>query len=253
MHATERDADEAFQPIPVRPASAAPLRFAMRCLVDLQLLTIQRFLKPHLVLFRGRVLDVGAGEMPWRELMPGVDYVGIDVEGADRFGMRRNGDLIYFDGRVIPFPDGAFDHVLCVEVLEHVEAPDAFMRELARVLRPDGSLALTMPWSARLHHLPQDYQRFTRHALHAHLARAGFRDIAIEERGNDVAVVANKLVVIVASLVRWRGAGSLWRLPLVVLTAPVAAAFVLAAHVSMATGSGSKDDPLGYGVTALRS
>lgn len=88
---------EAFQPIAVRSPSKSRLLFAIRCLLDLQLLTIYQFLRDNVDSWRGRVLDVGAGEWPWRDLMKGVEYVGADVDSADEFGMRRNPDIHYYD------------------------------------------------------------------------------------------------------------------------------------------------------------
>ena len=37
------------------------------------------------------------------------------------------------DGRALPFADGAFDAALCIEVLEHIDEPRAFLREVSRV------------------------------------------------------------------------------------------------------------------------
>jgi SAM-dependent methyltransferase len=37
------------------------------------------------------------------------------------------------DGRALPFVDGAFDAALCIEVLEHIAEPRAFLREVSRV------------------------------------------------------------------------------------------------------------------------
>jgi SAM-dependent methyltransferase len=245
---------ESFQPIPVRPRSEARLQFIARCVLDLQFLTIHRFLEARLTALSGSVLDVGAGEAPWREYLgDAARYTGIDVERADDFGMRRDPAIVYYDGKVMPFPDGSFDHVLCVEVLEHVGDPRAFAAELARVLRPGGTLLMTVPWSARLHHLPHDFHRFTRFGLEALLRSAGFVDVAIEERGNDVAAIANKTLVATIALLRAYGLGALWRWPLALFTAPVAVAFVAAAHVAIACRLGSSLDPLGYGVVALRA
>ena len=55
-------------------------------------------------------------------------------------------------GERLPFPDGAFDRVIAAEVIEHVPAPGALLRELVRVLRPGGLLALSFPraWPERI-------------------------------------------------------------------------------------------------------
>ena len=244
---------EAFQPIAVRSPADGPIRFELRCLLDLQLLTIYRFLRTELSACRGRVLDVGAGQSPWRSLLNEAQYVGIDVEGAGEFGMQRKQDIIYYDGKTIPFADSSFDHVLCVEVLEHVPEPALLLAEMARALRYDGTLVLTVPWSARLHHLPHDYGRFTRYGLASLLGQAGFTQIRIDERGNDVAAVANKLVVMALRLLRpQRVRQIVWTWPLAVIVAPVAMTFVVAAQLSMLWRLGSRDDPLGYGVVAVK-
>ena len=49
------------------------------------------------------------------------------------------------DALAIPFPDGTFDRVICSEVLEHIPDDLGAMRELARVLRPGGTMAITVP------------------------------------------------------------------------------------------------------------
>jgi len=43
----------------------------------------------------------------------------------------------------LPFADGSFDRVLCVEAMFHFRSRDAFLREAFRVLRPDGRLVVT--------------------------------------------------------------------------------------------------------------
>ena len=245
---------EAFRPIAVRPPTENRALFLGRCLVDLQLLTIYRFLRNRLPACRGRVLDVGAGEAPWRDLLQDAEHVGVDVEAAAEFGMRRKADITYYDGNTLPFADASFDHVLCTEVLEHVPHPASLLSDLNRVLRAGGSLILTVPWSARLHHLPHDYMRFTRFGLDLLLQSAGFSDIVIEERGNDVAAIANKLLVLTIRLLRPRKPiHGLWSWPLALSVAPLMLAMLAAAHVSMLLRLGSADDPLGYGVVAIKT
>ena len=49
------------------------------------------------------------------------------------------------DALFLPFPDGTFDRVIASEVLEHIPDDTAAMHELARVLRPGGTMAVTVP------------------------------------------------------------------------------------------------------------
>jgi len=109
--------DESFQPISIKSPASAPIFFKLRCFVDLQVLTIANFLKPAMSDFRhGAIIDVGAGESPWKEWLPKeCSYQGIDIRYATEFGMSRRGDEItLYDGGVMPFATNTFDGSLCI-------------------------------------------------------------------------------------------------------------------------------------------
>jgi SAM-dependent methyltransferase len=248
---------EQFQPIAVTSPALHPYLFRLRCVIDLQLGSIVKALRPALEQADGAVLDVGAGQSPWRAWLPASStYQGIDVGHASQFGMHgKRQDIVYYDGGRMPFGDASFDCALCVEVLEHAEDPQLLLAEIGRVLKPQGRLLLSVPWSARQHHLPHDYHRFTRTRLLAMLAQHGFEHIAISARGNDIGAIANKLTVLTIRLLRpslrrpWQ---FLWQCPLGLLCGLLAVGFILSAHLSVALGMGSQEDPLGYFVQAKR-
>ncbi|MBO0823340.1 MAG: class I SAM-dependent methyltransferase [Actinobacteria bacterium] len=88
------------------------------------------------------------------------------------------------DAAGMPFPDGAFDIVIASEVLEHIDADQDAMNEIARVLRPGGVAAVTVPawlpericWllSDDYHNVPGGHLRiFTLLELETKLRRAG--------------------------------------------------------------------------------
>jgi SAM-dependent methyltransferase len=88
------------------------------------------------------------------------------------------------DATSMPFRDGAFDIVIASEVMEHIPADQRAMHEVARVLRPGGVAAVTVPawlpericWllSDDYHNVPGGHVRiFTRHELETKLGRAG--------------------------------------------------------------------------------
>jgi SAM-dependent methyltransferase len=246
---------ETFQPIAVKAPDDNKLLFGLRCALDLQLLTIYRFLAGQLKHTSGSLLDVGAGEAPWRSMLAqGTSYIGVDIHDACKFGMKHRDYILFYDGKTLPFESESFDNVLCTEVLEHVPDPKNFMAEIHRVLKPGAKLILTVPWSARLHHLPHDYHRFTRFGLSALLEAAGFNVEILEERGNDIMALTNKLIVVLLNLLRPAGGtiNLLWRLPLGVFMLFVAMAFVVASHLSLVFKFGGLEDPLGYAVLARK-
>jgi len=95
---------------------------------------------------RGRVLDIpaGHGAIAYRLLELGYDVSCSDLypeifelEGVDI----RKGDL---DGK-LPYDNASFDYVVCVEGLEHIEHPANAIREFARIVKPNGTLIVSVP------------------------------------------------------------------------------------------------------------
>jgi len=65
-----------------------------------------------------------------------------DKETAEAGGQ---GHVVAADGVALPFPDGCFERVIAAEVLEHVPDDVKVLAELARVTRPGGVMAVTVP------------------------------------------------------------------------------------------------------------
>jgi SAM-dependent methyltransferase len=107
-----------------------------------------------------RLLDAGCGggRHCFGALDRGARVVGIDLDVESlrlaRAGMRqRPGAAGVLRGDVfrLPFADDRFDRVICSEVMEHVHDYPAAIRELVRVLRPGGTLAVTIPTATTEH------------------------------------------------------------------------------------------------------
>jgi SAM-dependent methyltransferase len=109
-----------------------------------------------------RVLDMGcgAGRHAFEMYRRGGDVVAFDQDGDELAGvlelfgaMREAGevpdgaeaDIKQGDALSLPFADGEFDRVVAAEVLEHIPADTDAIAELARVLRPGGTMAVTVP------------------------------------------------------------------------------------------------------------
>jgi SAM-dependent methyltransferase len=89
-----------------------------------------------------RVLDIGAREGGLRAFLPkSVKYQGIDITPEFASDSVITRDI----SEGIPFADGSYDFVFCIEVLEHVPNPFAALGEINRVLRDGGVLIVSVP------------------------------------------------------------------------------------------------------------
>jgi SAM-dependent methyltransferase len=170
-----------------------PLHLARRLLHDA--------IKQRAQYAQGRLLDLGCGGGPYREMFTNVSsYIGLDIAP--------NADVdVAGDGLALPFTDSCFDTILCNEVLEHVPEPSRFMSEIARVLKPGGFLLLTTPQTWGLHHEPHDYYRYTHYGLRHQSETAGLEVISITPTCGVWATTAQRIVDTIAHnfLSRWPG------------------------------------------------
>ncbi|NJP07110.1 MAG: class I SAM-dependent methyltransferase [Chloroflexaceae bacterium] len=82
-----------------------------------------------------------------------------------------------------------YDVIVCTQVLEHIANPFKAIAELQRILKPGGTLLLTVPAAYPYHAIPQDYWRYTRDSLHL-LLDPGFEQVTVHSYGNQLVVVA---------------------------------------------------------------
>jgi len=108
-----------------------------------------------------RVLDIGCGtgRHSWEasKIADCIIYsLDIDLEELSRAkGMFREMDergesrgrwvLLKADTMALPFRDASFDKIICSEVLEHVADDEQCIREMVRVLKDDGAIAVSVP------------------------------------------------------------------------------------------------------------
>lgn len=133
---------------------------------------------------RGVVVDLGCGEMPYRSefLKPNVvQYIGIDVAN-NNYHTAVKPDLIW-NGTEIPLETSSVDFLVATEFLEHYYDTLHILREIRRVLKPDGKLFFTVPGIWPIHEPPYDYHRFTPFTLEKVLAMSGFGSSEIKPLG----------------------------------------------------------------------
>jgi ubiquinone/menaquinone biosynthesis C-methylase UbiE len=155
-----------------------------------------------------RVIDLGCGT--GRHVLelsksPGLVH-GADISRHDlRIArylleiMRRRGEVqakvhwLQMAGERLPFSDGAFDRVICTETLEHVDDDSVLARELVRVLKPGGILAVSVPdefsekvfWKLSKNyrtHAGGHVRIYERERIVALLREAGLRPYAVRYR-----------------------------------------------------------------------
>ena len=120
-----------------------------------------------------RIVDIGCGLQPYRQVFAHTDYIGLDVEDSGRKSNEKLADL-YFDGTNVPMESESVDAILCTEVLEHAVDPVSLVREMYRILRKDGTVCITVPFMWGLHELPYDFRRYSPFGLAALFSEAGF-------------------------------------------------------------------------------
>ena len=90
-----------------------------------------------------RVLEVGAGpgllSSYARARRPDLRWVASDLIAVPW-------NDVVADGLALPFPAGAFDAILALDLVHHLARPGEFFAEAARVLRPRGHVAVVEPW-----------------------------------------------------------------------------------------------------------
>lgn len=188
-----------------KPVSALKLQLK-QIYYHLHLLALPLLVKPPRVLYRGSfitvtrretmrmletwcnrihgdVLDVGVGGWTYpRQLLEGrCTYTTTDC--FEHPNIDRVSDIHKLDAI---FPAESFDFVICTSVLEHVLRPWVAVRQLYTVLRPGGTLLLTVPFNFHLHgRAYQDYWRMSGEALRYLLIdEAGFRSVEITHVGH---------------------------------------------------------------------
>jgi SAM-dependent methyltransferase len=109
-----------------------------------------------------RVLDMGcgAGRHAFEMYKRGADVIAFDQDADELATVREwfaamrdagevpagaEADVKEGDALSLPFADGEFDRVVAAEVLEHIPADIQAVQELVRVLRPGGTLAVSVP------------------------------------------------------------------------------------------------------------
>ncbi|HIG27809.1 MAG TPA: class I SAM-dependent methyltransferase [Verrucomicrobiales bacterium] len=96
----------------------------------------------------GKALDVGCGtgQVIRRLKEKSIHAFGVDVSQPNIERAKKISDTCsLYDGKILPFEEDEFDSAGALNVLEHVEQPEDFIKEMIRVVKPGGKIILSSP------------------------------------------------------------------------------------------------------------
>ena len=135
--------------------------------------------KSHVTI--GVPADVTVSDLPRASSLQEELHLGIN-DGIIRQTMRRRSNIrevVFDDMTKTNLPSGSFDLVVAVEVLEHVEEDDLFVRNVAKVLRPGGTFLMTTPNGDCVRNTNPDHKRHYRRAQLEELLASHFADVRV--------------------------------------------------------------------------
>jgi ubiquinone/menaquinone biosynthesis C-methylase UbiE len=93
---------------------------------------------------KGKLLDVGCGKGVY---VDGFNSMGYEAIGIDKEQTRNDVVVVDLEKDKIPFPDNSFDYVLCKGVIHTINNTDNMLKEIIRVLKPNGLVfIMTIDW-----------------------------------------------------------------------------------------------------------
>ena len=164
---------------------------------------------------RGRLLDLGCGEVPLYEMYRPSVTSAVCVDWPSSYHDRTHVDVACDLNQPIPFASGSFDTIILSDVLEHLFDYQLIWSEIARLLRPSGHVVVGVPFLYWLHEEPHDHFRPTEFALRRYCNQHGLRVVSLRPYGGAADVIFDiigKHAGVSATLARgwyWAGRGVL--------------------------------------------
>ena len=130
----------------------------------------------------GSILDLGGARgAPYLTCIQGEHTITtLNLDTKDK------PDIIHDLEKPLPMQNASYDHVLLVNVLEHIFEYRQLLEEAVRVTRLGGSVVVVVPFLFPIHPSPRDYWRFTKDALTKECERAGLTVAYVETLGSGV-------------------------------------------------------------------
>lgn len=179
-----------------------------------------------------KVLDFGSGYSPYGDAIPST----ATVETLDA-----HHEAAYRDWSALP-ADAAYDVIMVLEVLEHLADPAGdFLKPARARLKPGGEIWISVPFAARLHPCPDDWNRWTEQGFKRLLEQNGYRVLEFLHRGPSPRVLGAKLAYF-----NFKCLKSPLGFPLGMALLPLTVSVLALLHLAVPQAKASDDDPLGF-------
>ncbi len=138
--------------------------------------------------FTGRIIDLGghrgSSYFSLIQSTEPIEVANFDAMQPGTHVSASGADHVFDFEKPFPLQDATFDHVICMNVMEHIYNYQNLVRESFRILKPGGTMHVSVPFFFNIHGSPQDYFRYTNMALTRIFEDAGFTEVKITILGD---------------------------------------------------------------------
>ena len=146
-------------------------------------------------------LDLGCGNKPYKDW---YQQLTNSSTGCDAVQSSENVVDTICLASSLPYANESFDTVFSTQVLEHVFEQQQMINEAYRVLKPNGTIILTVPFTWELHEEPYDFFRVTKHGLKEMFEKAGFEIEYIKANGGKWAAMFQMMINMIYSTFKFK-------------------------------------------------
>jgi SAM-dependent methyltransferase len=164
------------------------------------------YVKSNSDVFEGPFLETGSKDYGNTQDLRSLfkdrgEYIGCDMLSGKGVDIVQD-FTVDFDTLSEAFNNKRFGTIFCLSVLEHCDNPFKMADNMVRLLKPDGHIVISVPFSWQIHGYPHDYWRFTPQGLKKLFSDIDFIDelsLASTSRTNDFRQIDEELTKITFS------------------------------------------------------
>lgn len=156
------------------------LSISSRLMTDITGSFYQQYIPKYV---RGKLADLGCGNVPFYDVYKNLVSENICVDWPNTMHKNQFLDFECDLNKPLPFSTWEFDSIIISEVLEHISSPEIIWSEMARILKPQGKILLSIPFFYKIHEAPFDFYRYTEFALKNFADKNGLHVLELKSFG----------------------------------------------------------------------